>query len=92
MLQDKIAIVTGAAMGIGAGIADLFADSGATVYLLDLDGAKAEERAAEIRARGGKAGAFACDVSKRDTVAAAVDEIANKHARCLRPIRRDGEA
>lgn len=81
MLQDKIAIVTGAAMGIGAGIADLFAGSGATVYLLDLDGAKAEERAAEIRARGGKAGAFACDVSKRETVAAAVDEIARRHGR-----------
>lgn len=81
MLHDKIALVTGAAMGIGAAIAELFAESGAFVYLLDLDGEKAAARAATIRAAGGRADAFACDVSRREQLSAAVEAVVKRRGR-----------
>ena len=68
-LQDKIAIVTGAAGGFGEGIAKLFIQEGARVLLADLDGAKAQKVAAEL---GPNAKAVQCDVSKGDDVRAAV--------------------
>ena len=40
LIKDKVAIVTGAAAGIGAGVAALFAENGAHVFLADLDGAQ----------------------------------------------------
>src|SRR5438552_1601109 len=46
MLTGKLAIVTGAARGIGAGIARVMASQGARVAILDLDGAEAEKTAA----------------------------------------------
>ena len=68
-LQDKVAIVTGAAGGFGEGIARLFVKEGARVLLADLDGAKAQKVAAEL---GPNAKAVACDVSKGADVRAAV--------------------
>ena len=59
-LQDKCAIVTGAAGGFGEGIARLFVQEGARVLLADLDGAKAQKVAAEL---GPNAKAVQCDVS-----------------------------
>ena len=43
LIKDKVVIVTGAAAGIGAGVAKLFAESGAHVFLTDLDGAGGQE-------------------------------------------------
>jgi 3-oxoacyl-[acyl-carrier protein] reductase len=68
-LQGKVAIVTGAASGLGEGIARLFVKEGARVLLADLDGAKAEKVAAEL---GSNAKAQRCDVSKNDDVRATV--------------------
>lgn len=68
-LDQKIAIVTGAAGGFGEGIARLFVAEGARVLIADLDGAKASELA---KALGPKAAAVACDVSKAADVNAAV--------------------
>ena len=64
-LQGKIAIVTGAGSGFGAGIARKFAAEGAQVIVADINAAAAEAVAAEI---GGQA--QACDVSDRASVAA----------------------
>lgn len=68
-LAGKTAIVTGAASGIGAAIAQAFAAKGATVALLDMN-LDAATRTAD--ALGGSSRAFACDVTGPDSIAAAV--------------------
>src|SRR5438477_7935743 len=67
-LQGKFAIITGAASGIGAAAARLFAREGASVGILDRDLASAEERVDEICASSGLAAAWACDVSDPNQV------------------------
>ncbi|MDB6178413.1 D-threitol dehydrogenase [Paracoccus sp. Z330] len=71
-LAGKTAIVTGAASGIGAAIADAFATAGARVALLDMNLDAASARA---RAVGGDARAFACNVTDSESIAAAVAEV-----------------
>src|ERR1041385_932840 len=63
-LKDKVAIVTGAASGIGKAAARAFADAGAKVVVADVMEAQAEKVAAEIRGMGGTALAVSCDVSR----------------------------
>ncbi|HRO61596.1 MAG TPA: SDR family NAD(P)-dependent oxidoreductase, partial [Burkholderiaceae bacterium] len=53
--ENRNAIVTGAASGIGAAVAELLAERGASVLIADFDLAKAEKVAAAIVAAGGKA-------------------------------------
>ena len=67
-LNGKIALVTGAAQGIGAGIARLFAAEGAAVVLADKDGEGAERVAQGLRDAGGAAYAVCADVSVNDDV------------------------
>jgi NAD(P)-dependent dehydrogenase (short-subunit alcohol dehydrogenase family) len=55
LLENHIAVVTGAASGIGRAIAAGFARESATVVLLDIDEKAAAEAAKEIRHSGGKA-------------------------------------
>ncbi len=71
-LGGQVAIVTGAAAGIGKAIARLFAEAGASVVVTDLklDGAQAV--AAEITKQGGKAVGLECNVTKEDQLEAAV--------------------
>jgi NAD(P)-dependent dehydrogenase (short-subunit alcohol dehydrogenase family) len=68
----KVAVVTGAASGIGRALAEAFAAAGSAVVVADLDAAAAETVAEGIRAAGGEAEAMAVDVSD----AAAVDRLA----------------
>jgi 3-oxoacyl-[acyl-carrier protein] reductase len=75
MLQ-RIAIVTGAARGIGAGTAKRLAADGMAVGVLDLNEADSAQTVAEIEKAGGKAIAVAADVSNSDQVSAAVDKVA----------------
>lgn len=69
-LKDKVAIVTGAASGIGKRIAEVYAREGAKVVIADLNAAQAEATAKEIIASGGKAMGIAMDVTSE----AAVDD------------------
>ncbi|MGI9411837.1 MAG: SDR family NAD(P)-dependent oxidoreductase, partial [Hyphomicrobiaceae bacterium] len=77
-LDRKVAIVTGAAHGIGAAIAERFAAEGARVLIADVDIAASEETMARIRAAGGAAQFCQIDVRDRGSVEAmvahAVDE------------------
>ena len=73
---ERVALVTGAASGIGAASARRFADEGAAVAVVDANAAGAEAIAAELRVAGKSARAFACDVSESADVvrtAAAVE-------------------
>jgi 3-hydroxybutyrate dehydrogenase len=74
-LQDKIAIVTGAASGIGKEIAALFAREGAKVAIADLNRDAAMAVAEELKASGGQTMAVAADVSDEGQVNAAVAEV-----------------
>jgi 3-oxoacyl-[acyl-carrier protein] reductase len=56
LLQDHIAVITGAGSGIGRAIAQGYAREGARVVLLDINAKTAAEAAKEIRDAGGKTG------------------------------------
>ena len=64
LLQNHIAVVTGAGSGIGRAIAIGYAREGARVVLLDRNEKAAAEAAKEIRDAGGKAESFALDVAR----------------------------
>jgi NAD(P)-dependent dehydrogenase (short-subunit alcohol dehydrogenase family) len=68
----KVAVITGAANGIGAACARLFAGSGAMVALWDVDVAGARGLAAELANAGARAQSFACNVARSDEVQAAL--------------------
>jgi NAD(P)-dependent dehydrogenase (short-subunit alcohol dehydrogenase family) len=67
-LNGRVAIVTGAASGIGLAIAGAFAAEGARVVMADIDGGTVEARAEEVRARGAEVRALALDVRDPDAV------------------------
>src|SRR5258708_32876079 len=66
LLQNHIAVVTGAGSGIGRAIALGYAREGARVVMLDMNEKSAAEAAREIRDTGGKAERFVLDVAKRE--------------------------
>lgn len=73
-LKDKIAIVTGAASGIGKATATAFAKEGAAVMCADINGEGAEAVAHTINDTGGNAAAITIDVSREDDVKRMVAE------------------
>ncbi len=80
-LDGRVAIVTGAAHGIGAACARAYAEAGAVVVVSDVDVAGGEATAAAIRAEGGVASFMACDVSRAPACAALVRESVAAHGR-----------
>lgn len=74
-LDDRVAVVTGAARGIGREIALAFAAAGAHVACLDLDEVGAAGVAQEVAAAGRRSVAIACDVSDADAVARAFEQV-----------------
>ena len=66
LLEHHIAVVTGAASGIGRAIATGYAREGSQVVLLDINADAAEDAAEEIRRAGGRASSYRLDVTKRD--------------------------
>ncbi|NDB16944.1 MAG: SDR family NAD(P)-dependent oxidoreductase, partial [Gammaproteobacteria bacterium] len=70
--DGKVALVTGAASGIGRATAVAFAASGAAVVVADLDAARGEETVALAKAAGGRAVFQRCDVAAATDVEALV--------------------
>jgi 2-hydroxycyclohexanecarboxyl-CoA dehydrogenase len=73
-VTQKVALVTGAAAGIGAESGRRLAQDGVAIGVLDLDEARCADTVKSIVAAGGKAVALGADVSKRDQVQGAVEK------------------
>ena len=77
-LNGRVAVVTGAARGIGAGVAQRLAEAGAAVAVVDLDEAACVDTVQRITAAGGKALAVGADVTDADSVEQAFTRIASE--------------
>ncbi len=81
MLEEKIALVTGAASGIGRAIALTFAREGARLSLSDVNVEGGEDTARQVRAQGGEAMFFAASVTDPAAMQALVDETVKRFGR-----------
>lgn len=79
--KGQVALVTGAARGMGLAAARAFAGNGASVVLADLDGELADREAQRIVSDGGTAIGMACDVAEEAEVAALVDRAVAEYGR-----------
>src|ERR671934_1220611 len=73
LVEDRVAFVTGAASGIGLGIARALAEEGAKVALSDLRGDAVRAEAEKLAAEGRAAIAAACDVTKEAELTGAIE-------------------
>ncbi len=73
-IKNQVALVTGAASGIGKRIAEVYADNGAHVAIADINQTAAEAAAEDMRKRGVKATAIVMDVTNEDAVEAGVEK------------------
>lgn len=74
-LSTRIVVVTGGGGGIGSATCRRFAAEGATVAVVDIDAAAADRTVAAITSEGGKATAFACDITNHEEVRSAVARV-----------------
>jgi NAD(P)-dependent dehydrogenase (short-subunit alcohol dehydrogenase family) len=82
MIKDKIAIVTGAAQGIGKSIAQLFSQNGAIVILIDINEEKLRETASEIQKSSGIQTVYKIvDIAKKNDVVVVVKDVVSKFGR-----------
>jgi NAD(P)-dependent dehydrogenase (short-subunit alcohol dehydrogenase family) len=71
-LQDRVAVITGGATGIGRAFATVFAEEGAHVVIVDINRAEADVAREQVEAKGREALVQVCDVSKPEPVDAMV--------------------
>ncbi|QLC64812.1 SDR family oxidoreductase [Flavobacterium sp. LPB0248] len=71
--KDKVAVITGASMGMGLAAAKAFAEAGASVALVDILDASAQTE--ELKVAGHKAEAFVCDVADEEQVKSTIEKI-----------------
>jgi NAD(P)-dependent dehydrogenase (short-subunit alcohol dehydrogenase family) len=81
LLQDRVALVTGAASGIGRAAALAFGREGAHVVVADIDVAGNTETAQRLQARGGRGEAVRADVTSQADVDALIARIVERHGR-----------
>ena len=81
-MSGEVAIVTGAAGGIGRAIAEALAANGATVAMLDNNAAALEASATDLRAAGGAVETHAVDVADRNRLRSVIDDIVMRHGAC----------
>jgi NAD(P)-dependent dehydrogenase (short-subunit alcohol dehydrogenase family) len=79
--ENKVALVTGAASGIGLATARAFAEAGAAVALADVSGAAVRSAAEDLVAAGRKAIGIRCDVAVEAEVAAMVEQTVSTFGR-----------
>ncbi len=77
--ENQVAIVTGGASGIGAGVATRMADEGAHVALFDVNPADLQEVVARIKAAGGRASHAVVDIADGEQVRSSIDQVVKDH-------------
>src|SRR5882762_10085073 len=80
-LANQVAVVTGAGRNIGEETAKLFAQEGAAIAVVDMDRGRADKVTNAIRASGGKAKTYICDVSQEDQIVDTVKQVASDFGR-----------
>jgi len=80
-LSGKVALVTGAAQGIGLAIARRFVVDGAVVAIADINGSAGQAAQAAITKAGGSASFYLCDVAKPAEIAKLLEAVAAQHGR-----------
>ena len=80
-LKDKVAIVTGAARGIGRSIAARFIDEGAQVIIADIDREQAQQTVVELAAGGASVWSIPTDVAEPDQVKALMQKTVSDFGR-----------
>ena len=80
-LDGKVALITGASKGIGAGIASAFAEMGAHVALIARSEPELADVAAAVTEHGVTALPLACDITQDDALGAAVEKLESKFGR-----------
>jgi 3-oxoacyl-[acyl-carrier protein] reductase len=81
-LDNQVAVVTGAARGIGEAVAHRLAQMGAAVVLTARDPARLAQVKADIEQQGGKAFVLVCDLTDEKAVAAFGERVGREHGRC----------
>ena len=80
-VRGLVTIVTGAASGLGLAMAEVMADNGANVTLLDIDANSLEAAVVTLRARGATVTPLLVDVSDLDRLSSAIDSVAATHGK-----------
>jgi 3-oxoacyl-[acyl-carrier protein] reductase len=80
-MKDRVAVITGAAQGIGCAITQRFAEEGATLVLLDIDGERLEQTAATVRGQNHAPLTVVADVTDEASVEEAFTRITAAHGR-----------
>ena len=77
--NNKVAVVTGGANGVGRALGAVLAERGARVVLTDINAERLEETAAELRKKGGDVSGIAADVTSADSVDRLADAVFQKY-------------